>query len=213
MNGFDVDVTKAISDALGVESCFATPSRIAITNGSWANNWDMSIGVGSVPGEDVLYFTTPYYYSLAVVAIRKNSSITFIDELAGQSICVGGATTHENWLKGILDLATEDIYIDAPANITVITLNTDQECAQAMAAGREDFVAYVTPKAVLDSNIAEGLPVKQLGDPVFIETYFIAFDKNSSLDPSSLVSVVDDIVKTMHSDVTLTTLALKVVWY
>ena len=44
MQGFDVDVAKAIGDHLGVETCFATPSWDAITAGSWADKWDVSVG-------------------------------------------------------------------------------------------------------------------------------------------------------------------------
>ena len=44
MQGFDVDVAKAIGDHLGVETCFATPSWDAITAGNWADKWDLSVG-------------------------------------------------------------------------------------------------------------------------------------------------------------------------
>ncbi|HSN24363.1 MAG TPA: transporter substrate-binding domain-containing protein, partial [Methylomicrobium sp.] len=44
MQGFDVDVAKAIGDALGVETCFATPDWDVITAGSWADKWDVSVG-------------------------------------------------------------------------------------------------------------------------------------------------------------------------
>ena len=37
MQGFDVDVAKAIGDALAVETCFATPEWDTITAGSWAD--------------------------------------------------------------------------------------------------------------------------------------------------------------------------------
>src|SRR4030095_10264094 len=39
MQGFDVDVAIAIGDALGVETCFATPGWDTITAGFWANKW------------------------------------------------------------------------------------------------------------------------------------------------------------------------------
>jgi polar amino acid transport system substrate-binding protein len=44
MQGFDVDVAKAIGDALEVETCFATPSWDAITAGNWADK-GMSVSV------------------------------------------------------------------------------------------------------------------------------------------------------------------------
>jgi polar amino acid transport system substrate-binding protein len=44
MQGFDIDVAKAIGTALGVETCFATPSWDIITAGNWADKWDVSVG-------------------------------------------------------------------------------------------------------------------------------------------------------------------------
>jgi ABC-type amino acid transport substrate-binding protein len=44
VQGFDIDVARAIGDGLGVETCFATPSWDAITAGNWANKWDVSVG-------------------------------------------------------------------------------------------------------------------------------------------------------------------------
>ena len=49
MQGFDVDVAKAIGKGLGVETCFATPSWDAITAGGWADKWDISVGSMTKP--------------------------------------------------------------------------------------------------------------------------------------------------------------------
>ena len=163
------------------------------------------------PHSDVLYLTSLYYYPPAVVAVLKDSSFTAINELSGKTICVGSATTYEDWLNGVLEVAAEDIYVPPPINVTLITLSTDQACAQELAAGREDFVAYVTSKTVLDSNIADGFPVKQLGEPIFIDSYSIALDKNSNLDPSSLFTEVNNIVKNMLADGQLAALSQK--WF
>src|SRR5688572_22687109 len=81
MQGFDVDVAKAIGDHLGVETCFATPSWDAITAGNWANNWDVSVGSMTVLAgrQEVLDFSIPYYYTPAVVAVRADSGITSVE--------------------------------------------------------------------------------------------------------------------------------------
>src|SRR5215207_11180868 len=64
MQGFDVDVAKAIGDGLGVETCFATPSWDAITAGSWVDKWDVSVGSMTITEdrEKILDFSVPYYY-------------------------------------------------------------------------------------------------------------------------------------------------------
>jgi polar amino acid transport system substrate-binding protein len=213
MQGFDVDVAIEIGDRLGVETCFATPDWDVLTAGSWADKWDMSVGSMTIkpPRPDVMYFTTPYYAPTAVIAVPEDSTYTSIDELAGAAICVGTATTYADWLYGLLDLDPADIYAQPPADITVVELSTDQECPQALASARTDFEAYATSTTVVESNIAAGMPFRQLGDAVFTEPNAVAFDKSSTLDPMSLLEAVDQIVLDMHADGTLS--ALSIQWY
>jgi polar amino acid transport system substrate-binding protein len=210
MQGFDVDVAIAIGDGLGVETCFATPSWDTITAGSWADKWDVSVGSMTILPErqEVLDFSVPYYGTPAVVAIRADYEFASLDDLSGQAICAGTATTYETWLNGG-DLGPGIlIYSPAPANITVIPLETDQECAQALAAGREDFVGYVTAQPVVNANIAAGLPVKQLGDPVYNEVLAAAFDKGSTLPTATLRAEVDNIFTSLHGNGTLAQLSI-----
>ena len=213
MQGFDVDVAAELGKRLGVETCFATPSWDLITAGSWADKWDISVGSMTITPErqKVLDFTTAYYYTPAVVAVTKDSGVTSLDKLAGQSLCVGTSTTYQDWLGGKLDLPTENIYAQPPAGVKIVALSTDQDCAQALGAGRKDFVGYVTSETVVDQNIANGLAVIKVGTPVYSENLAVAIDKSHTLDPSSLVSTLDGFVKAMHSDGTLTQLSTK--WF
>src|SRR5258706_4654044 len=209
MQGFDVDVAKAIGDGLGVETCFATPSWDAITAGNWADKWDVSVGSMTITTdrEKILDFSVPYYFTPAVVAVAANSNFNALADLAGQSLCAGTATTYETWLNG-QDLGpTISVNAKVPANVTVVTLETDQECAQAISAGRTDFVGYVTSETVVDANLAANMPVKKLGTPVYYEKLAAAFDKSSTLPTDTLRAEVDKIFNTMHSDGTLSALS------
>lgn len=213
MQGFDVDVAAELGKRLGVETCFATPNWDAITAGNWADKWDISVGSMTITPErqKVLDFTTAYYYTPAVVAVTKDSGITTLDQLSGKALCVGASTTYEDWLNGKLNLPAENIYAKPPPNVTVVSLDTDQECAQALQAGRKDFVGYVTSGTVVDQNIANGLAVVKVGGPVYAENLAVAIDKAHTKDVASLLSALDGFVKTMHSDGTLTTLSNK--WF
>src|ERR1044072_7270838 len=128
MQGFDVDVAKAIGDGLGVETCFATPSWDAITAGSWADKWGVSVGSMTVlkGRQEVLNFSVPYYYSPAVVAVRADSGIASVDQLSGQAICAGTATTYEAWAGNDFENPNappeSSVLIKAPADVTVIAL-------------------------------------------------------------------------------------------
>lgn len=214
MQGFDVDVAKAVGEGLGVETCFATPDWDIITAGSWADKWDLSIGSMTITTarQQVLDFSIPYYYAPAVVAVRADAGISSLADLEGQALCVGSATTYDQWLNGDfegLGLPESSIYFQPPANVTVVPLPTDQECAQAIAAGRQDFVGYVTSLTVVNANIAAGFPVVQLGSPVYSEELAAAFDKSSSLPTTSLREEVNRIFTAMHSDGRLSDLSIK----
>ena len=215
MQGFDVDVAKAIGDDLGVETCFATPSWDAITAGNWADKWDVSVGSMTITTarQKILDFSVPYYYTPAVVAVRADSGIKDLAGLEGKALCAGTSTTYEQWLNhdmAGLGLPESSIYAQAP-NVTVVPLETDQECAQAIAAGREDFVGYVTSATVVDANIAAGFPVVKLGSPVYSEDLAAAFDKKSTLPSDTLRAEVDKLFNAMHSDGRLTELSNK--WF
>jgi len=213
MQGFDVDVAIAIGDGLGVETCFATPDWDVITAGNWDDKWDVSVGSMTITTarQQILDFSVPYYYTPAVIAVRADAGIGSLADLDGQALCVGTSTTYEFWLNHDMEglgLPASSIYAEAP-NVTVVPLPTDQECSQAIAAGREDFVGYVTSQTVVNANIAAGYPVVQLGSPVYSEDLAAAFDRSSTLPTDSLRAEVDKIITAMHSDGRLSTLSNK----
>jgi ABC-type amino acid transport substrate-binding protein len=156
----------------------------------------------------------PYYYTPAVVAVGADSGIDSVEALAGQAVCAGASTTYEYWLNNDIEglgLPEASIYASVPEDVTVIPLPTDQECAQSIASGRTDFLAYVTSETVVDANIAEGLPVIKLDGAVFSEDLAAAFDKSSSLDSASLRAKVDELFTAMHEDGRLSELSVK--WF
>jgi len=208
MAGFDVDVAIAIGDALGVETCFATPGWDTITAGSWVDKWDVSVGSMTVTPDrrEILDFSVPYYYTPAAVAVRADADFGSIADLAGETLCAGTSTTYETWLNGG-DLGAEiPVLAPAPA-VTVITLDTDQDCPQSIKDGREDFIGYVTSATVIYANLIEDFPVKFVGTPVFYEPLAAAFDKSSTLPTGTLVAEVDKLFTQMHSDGSLTALS------
>jgi polar amino acid transport system substrate-binding protein len=214
MQGFDVDVAAEIGKRLGVETCFATPSWDMITAGSWADKWDVSVGSMTITNTraKVLTFTVPYYYYYAVIAVKQGSGINTLADLSGKSLCVAASTTYESWLTGQgFDIPMADVFTQPPANVKEVPLDTDQECAQSINAGRNDFVGYVTANTVVDANIAAGFPVVQLGGPIYRESLAAAVDKSSSLPIDSFVSALNTAITAMHSDGTLTNLSMK--WY
>ncbi len=215
--GFDIDVAKEIAKRLGVEADFVTPDWDLITAGNWGGQWDMSVGSMTVTTarSEVLDFAEPaYYYTPAQFAATIDSGITTLDGLNGQTICVGLSTTYETWLNGDLEalgLPESSYYHEPPADVKVLPLQTDNECAQQIQAGRNEFVAFLTSGTVVDAAIREGVPVQKVNGAVYSENLAVAFDKASDLDNTSLVQKVGEIIAAMHEDGTLSELSMN--WF
>jgi len=210
--GFDIDVATEIAKRLGVSVEFTTPGWDAITAGSWAGRWDVSVGsmTITVPRKNALVFTEPYYYTPAQMAATTASGITSLDGLAGKTVCVGTATTYGDWLKGTLESVSLGPVATPPADVKVQELSTDQDCAQAIKSGRKDSEGFLTASTVIDSAISNGTPIVKVGAPVFTEQLAVSVDK-SGPDPTTFVDAVSKIIKDMHDDGTLTGFSMK--WF
>lgn len=211
--GFDIEVANEIGKRLGVKVQFVTPAWDTITAGSWGGQWDLSVGSMTVTTDrqKVLNFVTPYYFTPAQFAASIDSKITSTDQISGQKVCVGTATTYEDYLKSNLGIPADNIYAPAPKSLTIVPLETDQNCAEAIKAGRKEFSIYLTSATVVKSNIDNKIPVVAVGKPVFVENLAPAIDKKASKDPTSFTAEVDKAVKAMHADGTLSTLSKK--WF
>lgn len=207
--GFDIDVAKEIAKRLGVEVEFVTPDWDLLTAGNWGGQWDMSVGSMTVTTarQEVLVFAEPsYYYTPAQVAAADGSGIDTLADINGKAICVGLSTTYETWLGGDLEalgLPAASFYADPPTDVTIIPLQTDNECAQQIQAGRTEFQAFLTSNTVVEAAIREGVAIHRVGSPVFSENLSVAFDRASEKDPASLVAKVGEIIAEMHADGTL----------
>lgn len=215
--GFDVDVAKEIASRLGVEVEFVTPDWDLITAGNWGGQWDMSVGSMAITTgrDEVLDFANPpYYYTPAQFAATTASGITSLEQLNDQPICVGVSTTYETWLNGDLEglgLPESSYYHEPPTGVTVIPLQTDNECAQQIQAGRNEFSAFVTSNTVVEAAIREGVDIVKVNGPVFSENLAAAFDEASPKDITSLKDRVGEIIQEMHDDGTLSEISME--WF
>jgi polar amino acid transport system substrate-binding protein len=210
--GFDVDVANEIARRLGVYIKFETTDREAIAAGRWSGHWDISVGSMTITEElkSVLDFTDPYYYRAAQMAASDASGITSIDQFAGQTVCTGESTTYVDWLKGTLLLVDAPTPAEPPANITVMTLPTDFNCAEAWQASRKDFVGWISASNTVQGAIDQGIALHAVGDPVFYEPLAVAIDKSGPAH-ARLLNELNEVITAMHEDGTLTAFSEK--WY
>ncbi len=215
--GFDIDVATEIAERLGVEVEFVTPDWDVITAGNWGGQWDMSVGSMTVTTDrqQVLDFAEPaYYYTPAQFAAADGSGIESLDDINGQAVCVGLSTTYETWLSGdtaALGLPDSSLYADPPSDVTIVPLQTDNDCFQSIQAGRDEFSVFLTSNTVVQAAIDGDVAISRVGSPVFSENLAAAFDKNSELSNDTLVARVSEIIAEMHEDGTLSELSMK--WF
>ncbi len=206
LQGFDIEVAKEIAKQLGVELCFVTPDWTLITGGNWADRWDVSVGSMTITPERMqkLYFSQPYYTTPAAFFVNKdNTTFTQPSDLSGKKIGACSGCTYDSYLMGGLQIPGETITL-VVQNPNFAGYDTDLPALQDLALGdgvRLDAVLTAQPTGA--GAIADGLAIKQLGDPVFFEYLGAAFDKAAGKDPIPLVKKVTEIIQKMLADGTL----------
>ena len=212
MQGFDIDVAIAIAGKLGVEPCFLTVAWDLITAGNWANRFDLSIGSMTITPERMtkLYFTQPYYTTPAAFFVNKaNTTFTQPSDLSGKKNGACTGCTYDAYLAGTLQIPGETInFVVKDAQFK--GYDTDLYALQDLALGdgvRLDAVLTAQPTG--QNEINNGLPFKQLGDPVYFEYLAGAVDKASTPDPVPFLKKVSEIIQGLNTDGTLLQLSQK----
>lgn len=217
--GFDTstaeEAIKRLSAKLGKDIAidWQTPGWDLITAGSWGGRWDISIGSMSVTvgRAKVVDFVDPYYFDSGAVAVPQDSTVQSISELNDKTFCVGASTTYEQWMKGTLEIVDPSL-ITPPTTATdnITSLPTDNECIQAVNAGRK-YDAIVANGNGLADAVKTGAKIRVLeGPPIFTVSVAFALDK-SGPDDTALVALLNEIVGEMHADGTLSQFSVK--WF
>lgn len=212
LEGFDIDVAAAIAKGLGVEPCFVTPDWTLITAGGWAGRWDISVGSMTITPEraKALFFAQPYYTTPAALYVYKtNTTYKAPADLSGKKVGACGGCTYESYLNGSLVLPAENVNF-VIKNPVIKTYDTDTTGLADLELGdgvRLD--AMLTAQPTGQTEINNGKPIKQLGDPLYYEYLAPAIDRKSTLDPQTFIAAVSQIIAGLHKDGTLSKLCMQ----
>jgi len=208
--GYNIAIAEEIARRLGVEPCFVTPTRTEILSGGWADRWDIHIGSLAVTPErmKVMYFTQPYYAGPVSLFVNKNNTgYSAPADLSGKKIGVCAGCILERYLEGTLDLPGQKIDFSIK-NATVVAYENEAVALSDLALG--DGVkldGVLTNQPLGEDSMKNGLPIRQLGGPVFYDYDAAAVDRKSGKDPSAFVSNVTGIIREMNRDGTLARLS------
>lgn len=190
LDGFDIDVSRALGKQLGLDVEFAEPSWQEVLDGGWKGRWDFAaVSMTPTPErEKALDFPAVYRLSPAVLVVHEaDTGIKTPKDASGKSIGVKEDTTYQQYLNHDLVLYKGarpfEYQIDGPQ----IRLFPDKADAMAaLAKGDGTLDAVVTSLAHAQAAVAEGLPVRTVPGFLFFEPQAVAIDRG---DPAFAAEV------------------------
>ncbi len=210
--GYDIDVARIIAERLGVEPCFVTPAWYEMIGGRWADRWDIAFASVSITVErmESLYFARPYIAEPSIFYVHQdNATCRRPEDLSGKKVGTCAGCIFEYYLYGTLTLPGQDIdYRVKQPEVIAYDPNNLNDVFRELAAGDGVKIDAVLADIFLGSTaIADGIPIKPLGDPVFYTYIAPAVDRKQRGNPIPLLKKVTEIIDQMYADGTLKRLA------
>jgi polar amino acid transport system substrate-binding protein len=199
VTGFDIETTKLVAVALGVEACFVSPTFTEVTAGAWNDRLDIAYASGAINATRMehLWMTQPYYYIPQVFIVRDDSPYEKPSDLDGKTIGTCTSCTVESYLKGTLEIPGVEL-VQKVKDPELAGYETEFPGIDALAAGELD--AFLTAEPVAEEAIKEGKPLRILEEPAF-SMYPSGFvDKKSGLSVASFTAKVNEIMAKAHAD-------------
>lgn len=132
LQGFDVDIAKALCKAAGVECTFVVQDWDGMIPGLMAKKYDAIIASMAITEERMkkVAFTKKYYMTPAKFIAKKGAGFEISPAgLKGKTVGVQRATTHENFIRD-----------NFGSSVTVKTYATQDEANMDLVSGRVDLV-------------------------------------------------------------------------
>ncbi|KPA91421.1 amino acid ABC transporter substrate-binding protein, PAAT family [Pseudomonas asplenii] len=211
LDGFDVDVAKAVAQKLGVKLRLETPSWDVIAAGRWSGRYDLCI-CSMTPSKaraEVFDFPVEYYASPAVIVVNaQDDRIHSAKDLDGRKVGLTSASSYESYLnKNLVIEGAEDQKIDYPFDfVQIAPYDTDNVAFQDLGLGagvRLD--AILTNLVTAQPRLNQDKRFKLAGAPLYEEPNSVAIEKG---DPE-WEAKVRQVFAELKSDGTLARLSQK----
>ena len=194
--GYDVEVSRAIAEKLGVEPEYVESDWDSLFAGLDAGRFDMVCNGVEVTDERALTydFTTPYGYIHTALAVRKdNEDIKSFEDLAGKTTANSLASTY-------MELAES-------YGATVQGIDTLEETIQLLTAGRIDATLNADVSFYDYLNVHPDADFKLVAQTE--DASHVAIPVRKGDDSASLLEAINTAIEELRADGTLKALGEK----
>ncbi|HEX8159244.1 MAG TPA: glutamate ABC transporter substrate-binding protein [Solirubrobacteraceae bacterium] len=184
VEGFDIDVAKAIADELGVTPKYIealSDNRIQFLKDGTA---DLILSTMTITAErdQEIDFSEPYFVAKGRILVKGDSDIKSVADLDGRKVCTALGSTYEQTLKK-----------QAPkAKLTLV--DSYSECLESIQNGSVDAVS--TDDVILTGMIIQDDTLKLVGGELTTEPYGAGIKEGDK----EFKAFVDEVIAKFKSD-------------
>jgi glutamate transport system substrate-binding protein len=184
VEGFDVDLGKAIAEEMGVEAKFIeaiSDNRIPFLEKGTA---DLILSTMTINKErdTEIDFSEPYYIARGRILVPKGSDISGIDDLEGKGVCTALGSTYEETLR------------ERPPKEELKLVDSYSECLELLQNKSIDAIS--TDDVILTGMIIQDDSLQLVGEELTTEPYGVGIKEGDK----ELKEFVDGVVQDYKSD-------------
>jgi polar amino acid transport system substrate-binding protein len=144
--------------------------------------------------------TQPYYGVPVSYFVQEDAPYEEVSDLDGAKIGVCASCSHEQYLRGELEIPGVTIE-PSVENPEIVTFQIETPGMQALDAGKID--AFLAADPVGEGQIDEGLALRKLDPPAYFYYPSGFVDKGSGLSLGPFTAKVNEIIQQAQADGTL----------
>jgi ABC-type amino acid transport substrate-binding protein len=183
VEGFDVDLGKAVAERLGVK--FTPVEAISDNRIPFLEQGtvDLVLSTMTINAEraEQIEFSEPYYVARGRILVREGSDIQGVDDLAGRSVCTALGSTYEATLK------------EQAPDAELRLVDSYSECLELIQ--NESVDAVSTDDVILTGMIIQDDSLTLVGDELTTEPYGAGIKKGET----EMVELVNDVLSEYKS--------------
>jgi ABC-type amino acid transport substrate-binding protein len=184
VEGFDVDLGKAIAAELGVRPKFieaVSDNRIPFLKDGTADLILSTMTINRERNKEI-DFSEPYYIAHGRILVPKGSTIKTVDDLAGKRVCTALGSTYADTLK------------EKAPNAELKLVDSYSECLELIQDKAVDAIS--TDDVILAGMIIQDKNLELVGPELTTEPYGAGLKKGDA----KFQAFVDDVVSKYKSD-------------